>query len=502
MRGNQRTSGELSRREGGKIFGSGSRTPIAITLLVKNPSSAGTAKIYYHDIGDYLSREEKLGKIKGFSSILSSQMQLSSITPNEEHDWLNQRDGLLDTFIPLEPDKKFNTGSSSVFVLNSMGLGSSRDAWVYNSSLEVLKTNMKRTIDFYNEQANLWQAANREEYESVSDFISTDPTKISWSSSLIPLITKCIPIHFQPEKIVTAMYRPFFKQNAYIGEKMIHRRGQYDNIFPTPQTKNLVICVPGIGAKKGFSALMVDCIPDVQLQYNGQCFPRYYYEKIDCAELSLFDSGSSEYILHDTISDFALERSREMYGPKVTKDDIFYYIYGLLHSEAYCHRFEADLTKMLPRIPLVEDVKVFKAYCTIGKRLADLHVNYEKAEPWKTLIIVGDIKLTKVEKMRFAKVNGEDDRRTIILNSQLRVENIPLQAYEYTINGKSALEWIMERYSITTHTESQIRNDPNTWGHEHDNPLYILDLMQRIITVSIETLNLVAKLPTLHFPEI
>ena len=495
MRGNQRTSGELSRREGGKIFGSGSRTPIAITLLVKNPSSAGTAKIYYHDIGDYLSREEKLGKIKGFSSILSSQMQLSSITPNEEHDWLNQRDGLLDTFIPLEPDKKFNTGSSSVFVLNSMGLGSSRDAWVYNSSLEVLKTNMKRTIDFYNEQANLWQAANREEYESVSDFISTDPTKISWSSSLIPLITKCIPIHFQPEKIVTAMYRPFFKQNAYIGEKMIHRRGQYDNIFPTPQTKNLVICIPAPGGKNESTPLITNCIPDLHLNGDVQAFPLYYYEKIEQQELSLFDTGKADYIQHDGVSDFVLERARQI-NPKISKEDIFYYVYGLLHSQDYRSRFSADLKKSLPHIPFPEDYSTFKEFSKAGRDLAKIHLNYETGDLYDKVIITGCEKNNfHVQKMKFI---SKDDKRTIIFNDCIKIENIPLQAYDYVINGKSAIEWIMERYAFTVNQESKITNNPNVWS---DNPRYILDLLLRIIQLSLNTQHIIAKLPRLHFTD-
>lgn len=394
LRGNQRTSGELSRREGGKIFGSGSRTPIAITLLVRNPAAKGKAQIHYHDIGDYLSREEKLERIKKFASVLSPEMQLSSITPNEDNDWLNQRDGLFDTFIPMEADKKFNTASTSFFVLNSRGLETARDSWVYNSSQSALTENIGRMIDFYNQQVK--QYLQESDKKKAEEEISLDPHKISWSSSLLSNLHSGVTTSFAEKYLTQAMYRPFFKQHLYRGDLMIHRRGQWDMIFPTPQTKNLVICVPGIGAKKGFSALMVDCIPDVQLQYNGQCFPLHYYEQIDQQSVSLFDFGEDDFTRRDGISDFALSHAREIYGPKINKEDVFYYIYGLLHSSDYRARFENDLTKMLPRIPFFEDVKLFRAYLNAGRKLAELHVNYENAKPWADAIVTGILSFSGV----------------------------------------------------------------------------------------------------------
>ncbi len=499
LRGNQRTSGELSRREGGKIFGSGSRTPIAITLLVKNPvASQRKAKIFYHDIGDYLSREEKLVKIKDFSSILNPAMELSSIMPNEAHDWLNQRDGLFETLIPLEPDKKFNTKSTSVFVVNSRGLETARDAWVYNSSKNNLSSNIQNMIDFYNLQVKSFQEET--DKDVAENKISLDATKISWSSSLLTNLRNGNMATFTSTSFMPAMYRPFFKQNLYRGDLLIHRRGQWDMFFPTPQTKNLVICVPGIGAKKGFSALMVNCIPDVQLQYNGQCFPMWYYEPVEKEQLGLFDESEGDYVRRDGISDFILQRAREQYGPKCTSSDIFYYVYGLLHSPDYRKRFEADLTKMLPRIPFIEDVKSFREFSKIGKELAEIHLDYENIEPWSEAIVTGDVSSLHVDKMRFAKTDGEDDKRTICLSPDVKVENIPLHAYDYIINGKSAIEWLMERYSFSVHSESQIANDPNAWGKEHNQPQYILNLLLRMISVSMKTLKLVSKLPRIDFP--
>ena len=260
-----------------------------------------------------------------------------------------------------------------------------------------------------------------------------------------------------------------------------------------------MICVPGIGTKKGFMPFIVDAIPDVQLQFNGQCFPLYYYEKRERDTLSLFDNGDEEYIRHDAISDFILQRAREEYGPRTTTEDIFYYVYGLLHAREYRERFASDLQKSLPRLPLVEDTKAFKAFVAAGRKLAALHLNYESIEPHPSVIIENATASSNVQQMRFGKTNGEEDRSVIIYNDGIRILNIPLRAYDWQVNGKSPIEWIMERYAVTVNKDSQIRNDPNDWCGEKGQPRYILDLIGRIVNVSIQTLDLMAALPPLSF---
>ena len=493
LRGNQRTSGELSRREGGKIFGSGSRTPIAITLLVRNPAAKGKAQIHYHDIGDYLSREEKLERIKKFTSVLSPEMKLSSITPNEENDWLNQRDGLFDTFIPMEADKKFNTASTSFFVLNSRGLETARDSWVYNSSQDALTENIGRMIDFYNQQVK--QFLQESDKKKAEEEISLDPHKISWSSSLLSNLHSGVATSFEEKYLTQAMYRPFFKQHLYRGDLMIHRRGQWDMIFPTPQTKNLVICVSGLGGSKEHSVFISNRIIDLNCLDSGtQCFPMFYFEKVKQDQPGLFDFEKSDYSRRDGISDFILERARAL-NPKITKENIFYYVYGILHNPDYIKRFSADLKKTLPRIPLPEEYWIFKAYCKAGEELAKLHLNYEDGELCRDVIVSGcEYGDFRVKKMRFI---SKDDKRTILLNERIKIENIPLSAYDYIINGKSAIEWVMEKYAITINAESGILNDPNKWS---ENPRYILDLLLRVIQMSTETRKIIAKLPKLYFP--
>ena len=487
LRGNQRTSGELSRREGGKIFGSGSRTPIAITLLVRNPAAKGKAQIHYHDIGDYLSREEKLERIKKFASVMSPEMQLSSITPNEDNDWLNQRDGLFDTFIPI--GDKDNKDGKTVFVpFYSRGCASARDAWVYNFSIDDLKKNISSMIDFYNDQIRTLRTNQEQKF----DF---DSTKISWSDTLKQRAAKKLPLKFDSSLIATAMYRPFCKQAFYYDKPVLERTYQLPRIFPTPQTKNLVICVSGIGVTKEFSAIITDIIPDLELIGKSQCFPLYYYESVDHDQLGLFDRSNKDYIRRDGVSDFILGRAKTL-NPKITKEDIFYYVYGLLHSKEYKKRFSSDLKKSLPHIPFPEDFQQFKAFSKAGRDLAQLHLNYEDGEPCKEVIVSGvESGNFHVSKMRFI---SKEDKRTIIFNESIRVENIPLAAYDYIVNGKSAIEWAMERYAITINPESKIVNDPNQCS---ENPRYILELLLRLIQTSINTMKIVAKLPALNFPD-
>lgn len=502
LRGNQRTSGELSRKEGGKIFGSGSRTPIAITLLEKNPQSTNKkATIHYHDIGDYLSRDEKLFIVKDFKSVDNPSMKWKTLEPNEHGDWINLRSDIFDTFIPLAPEKKFDKRAKSWFIINSLGVGTSRDTWVYNYSKNMLLENCKVTVDFYNLQVDsLKEARKLNPSLSVDDFKNTDTTKISWSSSLIPHLDKGNYAEYEADKVAISLYRPYSKDMLYYGDKFIHRRGQIKELFPSANHINKVIC---ISSTKGLSVLISDLIPDLHLVGDSQCFPLYWYEENAQDLLDLFkDTTTDRYIRRDGVSDFILKEARVKYGHKTTKEDIFYYVYGILHSPDYRTAFEADLKKMLPRLPLVDKADDFWAFSKAGRELADLHLNYETVEPYKgvkTVFGVGNRVDYRVEKMRFNKNGKETDKSIIFYNSQIAIHDIPLEAYDYVVNGKSAIEWIMERYAVTINKDSQIKNDPNDWAREHDDEKYIYNLLLRVITVSVETVKIVNGLPKLEF---
>lgn len=513
LRGNCRTSGEIRRKEGDGIFGLGSRTPIAITILVKKPKASDeAARIYYHDIGDYLSREEKLNIIRNMGDISNPLMQWVSITPNEHGDWLNKRSEQFKLYTPLEPEKKFGKGNKSFFEGFSLGLGTNRDAWVYNSSLVELQANITKTIDFYNQQVESYKTAKQE--MSLDDFLADkrDSTKIVWTDTLIRDLQKGIKYKIDNSRYTVGMYRPFFKQAFYHDRILNHRVYQMPRLFPTPNHRNLVICVSGIGASKDFSTLITDCIPDLQLQFNGQCFPLYWYDDSTADIADLFSAQQSEmdrYVRRDGVTDWILSTARKQYGSRVTREDIFYYVYGILHAPDYRTTFAADLKKSLPRLPLVESPDDFWAFSRAGRSLAELHLGYERVEPYAGCRIFfapltnrGDEISYRVEKMRFGKLDSKTaDKRIIHYNAGITIENIPLEAYDYVVNGKSAIEWVMERYAVKTDPASLIANDPNDWCREHNDPKYIYNLLLRIITVSLETMKIVRSLPKLKLEE-
>jgi predicted helicase len=496
LRGNQRTSGELSRKEGGKIFGSGSRTPISITLLVKNPDvKTDKATIYYHDIGDYLSQNEKLKIVKEFGSVSNEKMSWQILNPNEHGDWISQRNESFEKYFRIDNDK---LNSDTIFNINSCGVATSRDSWVYNFSSYTLIDNMIRSIDYYNSQIQLFKSINNNSLK-FGDYIQRDATKLVWTDTLIRDGGKGVSYIVKNEDVVVGLYRPFMKQKFYFNKQLNHRTYQQKKIFPTPKNENILISISGLGASKGFSSLISNFPTNNHFIDTSQCFPLYYYEENTKSQKGLFDSdGGQDYIRRDGVSDFILERVKKQYGgTNITKEDIFYYVYGFLHSPEYRETFANDLKKMLPRLPLVDDVKDFWNFSKSGRQLADIHLNYESVEPYPNVKVIGeDSGYFRVEKMKFPK---KDQKDTIIYNGKITIQNIPLEAYEYVVNGKSAIEWIMERYQITTHKESQITNDPNDWSEEVGNPRYILDLLLSIINVSMKTREIVGNLPKVKF---
>jgi len=495
LRGNARTQGEQRKKEKGNVFGGGSRTPISITLLVKNPDlkiEKGT--IHYHDIGDYLDREQKLKIVKEFKTFANPKLSLTTLHPNEHGDWISLRNDAFSTFINIADRDSNNNFFGQVF---SNGLKTQRDAWCYNYSKHKLETNLSRMLTFFNSQREEYVKMKNQNIK-VSDFINYDNTLISWTESLINSVKSNKAIEFETESLVKVNYRPFTQNYLYYNRKLNERVYQFPKIFPKGTENNLIICVQGAGDKKEFSSLISNKIAD--LGFNGacQCLPLYYYEENKATQKGLFDTDESQkYVRRDAISDFILERAKQQYGKTVTKEDIFYYVYGFLHSKEYRETFANDLMKMLPRLPLVETVTDFWVFSKAGRKLAELHLNYETVAPYPDVTVTGDDgKTYSVDKIRFPK---KDQKETINYNSKITLSNIPAKAYEYVVNGKSAIEWIMERYQVSTHKESGIVNDPNDWAKEVGNPRYILDLLLSIINVSVQTVDIVNSLPKVDF---
>jgi len=487
LRGNQRTAGELSRREGGKVFGGGSRATVAIYLLIKNSSVAGSRGIFYRDIGDYLSREQKLETVRDARSY--TKLEWQTITPNEAGDWINQRTSDFGSFPPLIAGKEER--GSSVFRLASLGLSSNRAAWVYASSLSKLVENVRRTLRAFSSESDAFQ----NDRDRVADL---DATKISWSDTLLRRAKSGDELDFDNHALVVAAYRPFNRQHLYLGPGLIDRPGKQKLFFPPNGPSNLAIYVVASSPRTPFSALMLDRIPDLGFYVDpGQTFPRYYFEErmSDESLLAALDQDAGSHRRIDNVTDEVLADYQKAFSPEVTKDDIFFYVYGVLHSPDYREQFAADLKKMLPRIPKVKD---FSTFAEAGRRLSELHLNYETVEPYPISETIAPGASLRVEKMRYLKRGRETDKATIIYNSGITVSGIPEEAQEYMLGSRSALDWIVERYQVKTDKASGIVNDPNDWADEQGNPRYILDLIARITTVSVETVKIVNSLPPLE----
>ena len=503
LRGNARTQGELRRKEGDGVFGLGSRTPIAITLLVKYPAASGKsrelAEIRYHDIGDYLKREQKLDILRQ-ACHLGGIPSWQAIQPNDKEDWINQRDGGFDDLLPLTPEKKGDLKASSVFSMYSSGTKTQRDAWAYNYSEKELTIIAHRSINHYNEIVSEVQCGKRQ----TPDF---DTKLISWTRAVLRDVMRGVHYDASQGEVRTTLYRPFCKQVLFWYKPLVEMRYQMQLLYPHRDTENLCICVT-TGSK--FGSFITEYIPDLHLIGDAQCFPLYWYEenKQEQANDLFGNANASRYKRRDGVTDWMLRevRSRFSGARSLTKEDIFYYVYGLLHSTDYRERFADDLRKSLPRIPIVERVEDFMAFSQAGRALAALHLGYEGYPAPEGVVVttaeqpasMDEYDYYRVEKMTFPKgVKKTEPSDTIHYNSRITITNIPLEAYDYVVNGKSAIDWIIERYQVTTDKNSGIVNDPNAWSQEQGKPRYILDLLLSVIHVSLESQRIIATLPRL-----
>jgi len=503
LRGNQRTSGEQSRREGGKVFGSGSRATVAISVMVKNPDAAEHGLLRYRDIGDYLTREQKLTLIAEYGSI--DGVPWGDLEPNEAGDWINQRDDTFASFTPVGAK-----AGTAVFATYSQGLVTARDARVYNFSRPNVQESVVREISAYE------SALERKSISSTSNsshYIDTGSSDISWTSSLVARLERGQKIAFDPNLMTGAMYRPFVRQNVYFDGNLIHRLGKMSKIFPPSGPKNLGFYLPAAGSAHLFSTLMLSEVPDIAFwgSGSGQFLSRYVYEpRAANGQFDIFDD-SEEVRRVDNVSDEVLAENQRSYGGDITKDDIFFFVYGLLHSPDYRTEYAADLKKMLPRIPKLAEASDFQAFSSAGRELSKLHLEYENVEQYPLVeawsippvepVETSALEKLLVKKMKFAGKAGSWDKSTVIYNEHLTLSGIPDEAHEYMLGSRSAIEWILERYQVKTDKASGIVNDANDWGLEHDNPRYILDLLKSIVTVSVETVRIVNGLPPLRIAE-
>lgn len=508
LRGNARTSGEQRKKEGGNVFDSGSRAPVAISFLVKSQAAERTGEIYYCDIGDYLTDKQKLAKVAAYSSLsgIAKDAAWEMIDADEYGDWINKRDASFEQYI-LIGDKK-SKSEMDLFVNYTSGVKTQRDAWCYNASEDKLRQNIRNTIVYYKQQLLAYSEAGSG--AKVEEFCKDNDRKISWTTALKNDLQRKRSLNFEEGELRLSAYRPFDNEWLYYGKRLNERLYQTKHIFPSTKVENRTIAVTGVGANT-FSVFMFGQISDIQALFNGQNFPLKLYEVLENdREGELFDNEVIEdgYRVKDGITNYGLEHFQAAYAnKKITKEDVFYYAYGLLHSEDYRTRFADNLSKELPRIPAVKKEEDFWAFVSAGRALGDLHVNYESAEMYPVTFAEGSLELAviddkvsffRVEKMRFGGKRGKTDKTTVHYNKNLTICKIPLAAYDYVVNGKSALEWVMERQGVKVDKKSGIVNDANDYAVETlNNPAYPLQLFQRVITVSLKTMKIVRSLPAL-----
>ena len=500
LRGNQRTQGERSRQEGGKIFGSGSRTPVALMVLVRDAAHRGECQIHYKDIGDHLSREEKLRIIRESGSIAGIS-DWQRITPDEHHDWLEQRDPLYQRFMPLvekkgESDKALKPRVAAR--LYSRGVATSRDAWLYSFDRDGLYRRVQDMIAFYEYR----RKAVASDSMSLEEAGRNDaPHRVRFDREFLYTLRRNIPLEPDVLKCRVSMYRPFCKQFLYFEPNCINTVYRIPSMFPTPEASNQVIGVTGIGASKQFAALMTSVTPDIQLIFNGQWFSRWRYEAHDPDSPNAWLHTNDEdledvpgYRRVDNITNWCLQQFRQQYPAlQIDKDDIWHYIYGLLHAPDYRTKYRADLSKGLPRIPFAPD---FGAFRDAGEHLAALHLGYETCLEYALKVEVApgpNPYHLGYQAMKWGGTSKEPDRSVLQVTPSVTLRNIPNDAHRYVVNGRTPLEWAVDRLRIRKDKESGIVNDPNAWFAE--DPAEMVAHLKRLVHVSVETTRIVDGLP-------
>ena len=493
--GNARIHGEQGRYQGKGVFGNATQSPVAITLFVKNPNAEhDNCRIHYRDIGGELKRDEKLKTLSEKVSI-SGFNDWQMITPNEHYDWIEQRSDAFQLFYPMgSKDAKAGKADDAIFKLFSTGYKTGRDAYIYNFSRDACAENAERMTRNYLAALSEFEANPGLSEDAVA---SRYIENIKWDRELRNNLRRKKKGDFEEDYIRKASYRPFVATNCYADYTFAQVKAQQDRIFPDSSSENRVICVPNKGSKNPFSALMTDTMPDMHFIEAAQCFPRWRYPKPTNAQQM---TSGYEPDRIDNISDTALRAFRKRYpNETITKDAIFDYIYGILHAPSYSEQFGNDLSKMLPRIPFAPD---FSAFAEAGAALATLHLNYETCEQYPDLS-VEPIKrqlfweekpehlLLEKKPMKFKDKNKKD---VLIINEHVQLEGIPKEAHGYVVNGRTPLEWFMNRYKVTLPEKNNgILNDANGW---FENPRDLITAIERIVYVSVESTKIIESLPS------
>ena len=470
-------------RENPKLSGTthnvfGIQVGVGVTVAIRNAQHANRA-LLYHRVPEDWRKEEKLSWLAERQNVATVEWR--TLQPDANYTWLVP--AFADEFSAFSPlgSKEAKLGKAkseeTIFLAYSLGVSTNRDAVVYDFQSDALSNRIELFCENYNAEIDRY---NREvkgkvlKGSTLDDFL--DYSKIKWSRNLKRSLRNGKSLEFSSEHIRQALYRPFVKQHLYFSGIAVDEMGQNPSYFPTrnAEYENQLICVPGRGNRKKFGCLVSNIVPRLDLAFeNAQCFPFYVYNK----------DGTNR---RENITDWSLTQFQDHYqNPSVTKWDIFYYVYGILHHPGWREKFAANLKRELPRIPFAPD---FQAFTSAGKQLARLHLEYETLEPYKLQWIESDdAPLSyRVDRMKLSK-----DKTALIVNDSLTLAGIPPDVFAYRLGNRSALEWVIDQYRLKTDKRSKIRSDPN----RPDDEEYIVRLVGQVVRVSLETVEIVRGLP-------
>jgi predicted helicase len=460
----------------------GIQVGVSINIFVRRRDEKKETKIFYARMDEFRRKGQKYEFLDEAQHV--GGVEWRELQPDENYNWLvEDNNEEFTTFISVgNRDTREGLLKSAIFMEYSRGVETTRDTWIYNFNPDELTNNVRLTIDVYNEQRRNWHSQVRRR-EELDEFLNHDDTQVKWSRKLKERLLSNEEINFKAEAIRVAIYRPYRKQCLYFDRSLVYLPALFPRIFPSQaiEKENLVLCATGLAAQQPFAAFMSNEIADTNFFGAGtvpQWFPFYVYN----------EDGTNR---RENLTDWALAQFRERYGDrKISKWDIFHYVYAVLHHPAYRERYAANLKRELPRVPFAPD---FKAFASAGARLAELHVNYEQqAEfPLERIENPNAALDWRVERMRLGR-----DKRQITYNDFLTLSGVPPETYEYRLGNRSALEWVLDQYQLTTDHRSGITNDPN----RADDPQYILRLLAQVVTVSLETVKIVRELPELGLP--
>ena len=444
----------------------GIQVGVSISLLVKHPSKKDRGQVFYARMPEFWKRRHKYDQLDTWET--AKGLDWTSLTPDSRATWLNEgQQADFDDLLPLAHSNK------AVFTLTCPGLNSARDAYVYNFDHETLAGSARTMVKAYSETLARMAFQGTKDSEKFTD---PNDLRTKWSPLLWRRLDGRQAASYASEWVRAASYRPFVSMSLYMDPFWVERPSRFLSLFPTATSENRLICW-GLSATGTVFALATDRIADFHFTGDSQCFPFYSYS----------ESGDKlENVTNRTLLLFRVHYNDK----KITKWDIFHATYAVLHHPEYRTRYAANLKRELPRIPFPPDLHAFAA---AGKRLMELHIDYEKQTPYP-LEEIEDPKAEvtfRVERMKLSK-----DKSTLRYNDFLTLRGIPPAAFEYRLGNRSALEWVIDQYRVSTDPRSGIVNDPN----REDDPQYILRLIGQVITVSLETQQIIAALPTLNLP--